>query len=101
MWLALRDRRLDGWKFRRQASIGPYVVDFLCVETRLVVELDGGQHTAEIDAIRTGFIQAQGFRVVRFWNNDVLNNLEGVLSVLLAEVRAGPLTQPSPGGRGR
>ena len=96
----MRDRRLGGFKFRRQASIGSYIVDFLCVEARLVVEIDGGQHTPELDAKRTAWIEAQGFQIVRFWNNDVLSNLDGVLVILLERLRAAPLTQPSPGGRG-
>ena len=96
----MRDRRLGGFKFRRQASIGSYIVDFLCVEARLVVEIDGGQHTPELDAKRTAWIEAQGFQIVRFWNNDVLSNLDGVLVILLECLRAAPLTQPSPGGRG-
>lgn len=79
MWFALRDRRLDGAKFRRQASIGPFVVDFLCVETSLIVELDGGQHDVGRDAPRTLFLTERGYRVIRFWNNDVVENLEGVL----------------------
>ena len=101
MWFALRGRRLKGLKFRRQVTVGPYVVDFLCAEIRLIVELDGGQHTVEADTTRTEFLQGQGFQVVRYWNNDVLNNLEGVLSTLLDVSGAGPLTQPSPAsGRG-
>jgi adenine-specific DNA-methyltransferase len=82
IWYALRDRRFGNWKFRRQASIGPYVVDFLCHAARLIVEIDGGQHTEESDARRTAFLEAQGFRVIRFWNNDVLGNTDGVLQML-------------------
>ncbi len=102
MWFALRDRRLAGFKFRRQVSVGPYVVDFLCVEARLVVELDGGQHETGLDAGREQAIRALGFGVVRFWNNEIGSNLEGVLAHLLRtlEARAAALTQPSPRGRG-
>jgi very-short-patch-repair endonuclease len=93
-WLAVRDRRLGGYKFRRQASIGPFVVDFLCVERRLVVELDGGQHGGEDDRRRTEFLERADYRVLRFWNNDVLENEEGVLLTVLAALEgAGP---PSP-----
>ena len=88
LWFAVRDRRLGGFKFRRQATIGHYVVDFLCVEARLVVELDGGQHSEEKDARRTAFIEAQGYRIIRFWNNEVIESLEVVLEVILAALRA-------------
>ena len=84
LWHALRDRRFDGWKFRRQASIGPYVADFLCHAGRLIVEVDGGQHSVERDAARTAFLSGQGYRVIRFWNNDVLENTHGVLRALEA-----------------
>src|SRR3954454_10860612 len=79
LWTLLRDRRLGGAKFRRQVPIGPYVVDFLCAEARLVIELDGGQHGGPEDAVRQFWLEAQGFRVRRFWNNEVTSNLEGVL----------------------
>ncbi len=103
-WLAVRNRRLDGAKFRRQATIGRYVVDFLCVEARLIVELDGGQHDVSVDADRTDFLEARGYRVLRFWNNDVLENLEGVLLVVSEALAAAgqkkTLTQPSPAKAG-
>lgn len=79
LWRALRAGRLAGWKFRRQQPIGRYIVDFVCFEQRLVVEVDGGQHLdAQLsDASRTVWLESQGFRVLRFWNDDVLlrNNL--------------------------
>jgi len=81
-WLAVRDRRLAGAKFRRQATIGSYVVDFLCVEKMLIVELDGGQHNEAADAGRTMFLEARGYRVLRFWNNEVLENFDGVLQTV-------------------
>jgi very-short-patch-repair endonuclease len=87
LWSALRDRQLDGFKFRRQQSIGPYVVDFVCHETRLVIELDGGQHADRDETARTGRIKADGYRIIRFWNNDVLGNLEGVLLRIREELR--------------
>ncbi|HEU4651311.1 MAG TPA: endonuclease domain-containing protein, partial [Croceibacterium sp.] len=73
LWQFLRGRRLDGLKFRRQATVGYAVVDFLCAEKRLVVELDGGQQTAERDAVRTARLTALGYRVIRFWNHDALS----------------------------
>lgn len=89
LWYAPRDRRFAGWKFRRQETIKPYVVDFICFPARLIIEVDGGQHSEEADADRTRALEAQGYRIVRFWNNDVLGNLEGVLT-RLAEVLAAP-----------
>lgn len=82
LWLAVRDRRLDGFKFRRQATVGPFIVDFLCVEARLVVELDGGQHDEATDAPRTAYLEAQGFLVLRFWNNEVIESFAGVLETI-------------------
>lgn len=79
LWSRLRNRQLAGAKLRRQVPLGPYIADFLCADARLIVELDGGQHTTEVDAVRTAWLEAQGFRVIRFWNNDVLSNVEGVL----------------------
>jgi very-short-patch-repair endonuclease len=84
LWRHLRNRGVAGAKVRRQHRIGPYVVDFACVDAGLVVEVDGGQHAdrqAE-DARRTAFLERHGFRVVRYWNTDVLINLEGVLADL-------------------
>ena len=82
LWFAVRDRRLSGFKFVRQEAIGPFIVDFVCRDKRLVVEVDGGQHadSAE-DAARDAFLE--GYRVMRFWNNDVLSNRDGVLTVIL------------------
>jgi very-short-patch-repair endonuclease len=80
MWRLLRDRRLDDVKFRRQVPIGPFVADFASIEHRLIVELDGGQHAESAsDVRRDGYLAASGWRVVRFWNNDVMKNREGVL----------------------
>lgn len=102
LWFALRNRQLGGYKFRRQVSLGPYVVDFLCVDAWLVVEVDGGQHHPGVDATREQAISALGFRVIRYWNNDISSNPEGVFTHLLAtlEARVATLTQPSPKGRG-
>jgi adenine-specific DNA-methyltransferase len=84
LWSELRDRRLRDYKFRSQWTLGPYVADFCCLAARLVVELDGGQHSKKRDAQRTAWLQKQGFRVIRFWNNDVLTNMDGVLEVIVA-----------------
>jgi very-short-patch-repair endonuclease len=89
LWLLLRDRRLDGVKFRRQAPFGPYILDFVCFERRIVVEVDGGQHgDSPSDKTRDARLRAEGFQVVRYWNNDVLKNPEGVLTDLLARLEA-------------
>lgn len=81
LWSKLRHRQLLGLKFRRQVPIGSYIVDFYCYERCLVVELDGSHHLdqVEYDHIRTQFLNALGLTVLRFWNNDVLTNIEGVL----------------------
>jgi very-short-patch-repair endonuclease len=84
MWRLLRDRRLSGWRFRRQESIDRCVVDFICFEARLVLEIDGGQHfESEADKRRDAHLRSQGFHVLRFWNNDVLSNREGVQQIIM------------------
>ena len=84
LWSKLRDRQLAGHKFRRQVPIGPYVVDFFCPEQKLIIEIDGGQHAVEaaLDEKRTDWLESEGYRVVRFWNNDVLGNTDGVLDAI-------------------
>jgi very-short-patch-repair endonuclease len=96
LWYHLRNRALTGWKFRRQHPIGPHIADLVCIEARLVVEIDGGQHQERVDqdSRRTVSLEAHGYRVIRFWNNDVLSNTEAVLSAILAAL--GPSPQPSP-----
>ena len=79
LWQRLRNHQLAGAKFRRQVPVGHYIADFLCADARLIVEVDGGQHSDAADAARTAWLEAQGFRVIHFWNNDVLSNPEGVL----------------------
>ncbi len=81
LWRYLRQRQLDSRKFRRQHPIGPYVADFVCMEKHLVVEVDGSQHALqeERDNACTAWLEDRGFRVLRFWNNEVLGNIEGVL----------------------
>jgi len=88
LWYALRDRRFAGYKFRRQVPIGPYIADFICYSPRLVIEVDGGQHAGSArDARRDRWFAQNGFRVLRFWNNDVLQNLEGVWTVIFEAVQ--------------
>ena len=82
LWRALR-RHLLGARFRRQCPIGPYIADFASLHPKLVVEVDGGQHTTAVDHHRDAFLRARGFRILRFWNHDVLGNPEGVLDVIL------------------
>ena len=87
LWPHLRDRQVEGAKFRRQEPIAGYVADFACIEAMLVVELDGGQHTEERDAMRTAALEHAGYAVLRFWNHDVMANVDGVLAAIAEEVR--------------
>ena len=85
LWTALRRKQIAGHRFRRQMPLGPYIVDFFCPALRLIIEVDGGQHTdSPADEQRDLWMESQGFQVVRFWNNDVLQNLEGVIARLAA-----------------
>jgi very-short-patch-repair endonuclease len=87
LWFAVRDRRLAGVKFVRQKSIGPYVVDFVCRDRNLIVEVDGGRHAENTrDQIRDAYLASEGYRVMRFWNSDVLGNIDGVLQTILASL---------------
>jgi very-short-patch-repair endonuclease len=99
LWFRLRDRRLGGWKFKRQVPIGRYIVDFFCADAKLIIELDGGQHSGAVrDAGRTEALEAFGYLVVRFWNHDVMRNIEGVLeeiSSMLNQHRSEP-PHPTP-----
>ena len=85
LWRYLRREQLAGWKFRRQYPVAGFIADFICVPARLVIELDGGQHAdaCGYDARRTRLIEAEGYRVVRFWNDDVLLHAEAVLEEIL------------------
>src|SRR5260370_36278070 len=86
LWSALRDRRLSGYRFRRQFPIGRFIVDFACTKHRLIVEADGSQHAdSESDRERTAWLQEQGWRVLRFWNNGVLTNTHGLFQTVLNE----------------
>jgi very-short-patch-repair endonuclease len=97
LWSRLRGRQVAGAKFRRQYPIAHFIADFCCYELRLVVELDGGQHAEArtLDQSRTDFLVSQGYRVLRFWNNEVVENIAGVLERI-----SETLTLPSPKGRG-
>ncbi len=101
LWFRLRDRRLNGMKFRRQMPIKSYVVDFCCESARLIVELDGGQHAERSadDARRTAELENFGYVVLRFWNNDVLSNTDGVVEAIVATVaHVPPHPNPLPNG---
>ncbi len=83
LWNILKLRQVEGFRFRRQHPIGPFIADFACLEARLVIEVDGGQHDeSSTDPARDAFIRREGFKVLRFWNNEVMANLEGVCSVI-------------------
>ena len=104
LWYALRDRRTEGLKFRRQHPEPPYTLDFYCAEARLVIEVDGGQRSVEVDATRTAALQAKGLLILRFWNNEVLQNLAGCVDAIIQaaaarieERRREPGGPPDPG----
>ena len=95
LWNRLRARSIEGHKFVRQEPIGPYVVDFVCREKRLVVEVDGGQHSeSEQDRLRDQWLTKHNYRVMRVWNNDVMSNMAGVLEAIAAAIRVE--TPPHP-----
>ena len=102
LWRHLRARRLMGYKFRRQVVIEPCIVDFVCLEAGLIIEDDGGQHSAQqsYDAMRTIRPESMGYRVMRFWNHEVMGELQGVLDQIRTALIEAPSPQPSPGGRG-
>ena len=99
LWQRLKAKQLDGLKFRRQEQIGRFIADFVCYEKSIIVEADGGQHALEKkkDEERTQWLNSQGFTVLRFWNNDVLTNIEGVLEVIRMRCCT-PLPSPLPQG---
>ena len=92
LWQRLRLRQLDGFRFRRQAPIGRYVADFVCLEAKLVIELDGGQHQqqSQNDKCRDGVLERQGYRVLRFWDNEVFQQTDAVLEKILHVLRSLP-----------
>ena len=103
LWWHLRHRLLTpGTHFRRQVRIGRYIADFACHATRIVVEVDGGQHgtASAADEARTKVLEANGYRVLRYWNNDVLTNIDGVLEDIVSAITTTPTPNPSPQGGG-
>lgn len=99
LWSVLRARQLGGHKFRRQHPFGDYILDFVCVERKLVIEVDGGQHLEQVtrDEVRTQGLMAAGFRVLRFWSNDVLQETEAVKERIWTALQDGqPSGQPQP-----
>ncbi|MEO0124162.1 MAG: endonuclease domain-containing protein [candidate division WOR-3 bacterium] len=98
LWYKIRDKQL-GVKFRRQQMIGRYIVDFVCFEKKLIIEVDGSGHfESRGDKIRDRWLRAQGYMVLRFWNNDVLRNIDGVMEVIISELSPSPLSPPLKGG---
>jgi very-short-patch-repair endonuclease len=92
LWLHLRRKQLEGLRFRRQHPLGRYIADFVCLEKRLILEIDGGQHAVEKDRDneRDHWLMAEGYRILRFWNNDVLTNIEGVLETIRLNILSNP-----------
>ena len=103
LWRGLRMRQLHGYKFRRQFSLGKYIADFVCLEARLVIEVDGGQHAEERygDAERDEWLRSQCFRVLRYWNNQVLGELDGVLEDIARALKDTPPIPAFPRRGGR
>ncbi len=101
LWFFLRNRQLNGAKFRRQHPISFYIVDFCCIEKKIIIEIDGSQHklNAQEDKIRTDFLTAQGYHVIRFWNHEVLTQLEAVLEQIRLHLN-NPHPSPLPEGEG-
>jgi very-short-patch-repair endonuclease len=103
MWRALRALPLHGTHFRRQVPIGKYVVDFACMREKLIVEIDGGQHALEAnvlnDAARTCWLEKEGYRVVRYWNNEVMSNIDGVMESLMLTLSRSVHPTPSRSAR--
>ena len=99
LWYHLRDRHLSGHKFRRQHPMGVFIADFVCIERRIVVEVDGGQHAlqGEEDKRRSAYLKSKGYRVVRFWDNEVLKDTQAVLEAILRTIESDtPSPRPSP-----
>ena len=104
LWMRLRNRQLAGYKFRRQIPISKYIVDFVCFERKMIIEVDGGHHQEQIssDTVRTTWLESQGFQVLRFWNHEVLADTEAVQEAILVALQESstspdsPSPQPSP-----
>jgi very-short-patch-repair endonuclease len=102
LWRHLRARRLAGYKFRRRVIIEPYIVDFACLDAKLIIEADGGQHSEQetYDLKRSARLEGMGYRVLRFWNNEILQQTQAVLEQIEQVLVQVPSPCPSPGGRG-
>jgi very-short-patch-repair endonuclease len=101
LWYRLNNRALGGWKFVRQEPIGPYFADFVCRESKLVVELDGSQHAeSQHDQVRDAHLRSLGYRVLRFWNGEIATNLDGVLMTIFAALGGERAPSPLPAARG-
>jgi very-short-patch-repair endonuclease len=97
LWNQLRSRSIDGQKFVRQQPIGRYVVDFICRERRLIIEVDGGQHAESArDLVRDQWLREHNYRVLRFWNNDIMSNMDGVLKTIAIALHADTPPHPVP-----
>ena len=98
LWRHLRNRELGGWKFKRQYPVGSFIVDFICLEKNVVIEVDGGHHAEneELDIQRSAYLNKMGYRVVRFWNNEVLQETEAVLEAIFAILANSKQNSPSP-----
>lgn len=96
LWKHLRLRQVGGHKFRRQQPLGKYIVDFVCFEKRLIIEVDGGQHSEQVvyDSDRNAWLEAQGFKILRFWNNQVLKETEAVKETIIGALEPGCYTPP-------
>jgi very-short-patch-repair endonuclease len=101
LWQVISARKISGIRFNRQVPIGPFICDFVARAIGLVIEVDGGQHDDAVDADRTRHIEARGFRVIRFWNNDVLGNIEGVTEEIERVIADMPSPAPSRTREGR
>ena len=107
LWNIIRNRQFFGYRFRRQFPIGQYIVDFVCREKKIIIEIDGGQHNEinniEYDKKRTAFLNSKGFKVIRFWNNEIDNNIDGVYEKLKEDFNVEHIitpSLPSPSGEG-
>jgi len=102
IWQVLRSSQMDGYRFRRQVPFGQYIADFVCHGAGLIIEIDGGQHdrSSPDEVKRTRFLEDQGYRILRFWNNEVLSNLEGVRAMIARDLQPHPHPDPPP-SRGR
>ena len=105
LWRHLKAKHFEGLKFRRQQPIGPYIVDFVCFEKKIIVELDGGQHALPEemgnDKKRDQWFETQGYKVLRFWDNEVLTNTQGVLEVIWRQCLNHPPLNPLPSREGK